>query len=262
MPLEAVARHCGVGGGCLAFQHELFPVCYRCRDLLGMRKSPLFAFMHGTAAVGVFFALSGYVLTRRYFETGEKRILIIGALKRWFSAFFAGISQRHDVMAAVRIFHLYKYEEAANISRSGWLISFGFSMRPPFDPTFWKALQGRIYRGISITTNNSLNPILWTIHLELIGSFVVFALCCADQYHLRAYPLAYHGNGSDRHGADALSRCNFGAVRAGMFAGLLFAAAQVGEFADGHSADCPWHCYSLAIASQSAFITCSILRDR
>lgn len=147
--------------------------------------SPLFAFFHGTAAVGVFFALSGYVLTRRYFETGEKRILVIGALKRWFRLFLPVFL---SVMMSWILFHfhLYRYEEAAKISHSGWLISFGFAMRPPFDPTFWTALREGFTEAF-FHDNNALNPILWTIHLELIGSFIVFAFAALIS-HLRAHP--------------------------------------------------------------------------
>lgn len=139
----------------------------------GFFGTPLFAFVHGSAAVGVFFVLSAYVLTARYFETGQRRILIIGALKRWFRLFLPVFL---SVMMSWLLFHfhLYPYEDAAKISHSGWLMTFGLSMNPPFDPTFLAALQ----EGLIIAfyhNNNSFNPLLWTIHIEFIGSYIAFA---------------------------------------------------------------------------------------
>jgi len=140
----------------------------------GLAATPLFAFVHGTGAVDIFFVLSGYVLTYRYFETGRPRILIVGALKRWFRLFLPVFL---SIMLSWLLFrfHLYAYEQAGKISGSNWLASFGFSMISPFDPTFWKALK----EGLIIAfhhDNNSLNPLLWTIHIELLGSYMVFAL--------------------------------------------------------------------------------------
>ncbi len=139
----------------------------------GVRGTPFFAFLHGSAAVSVFFVLSGYVLTRRYFETGDKRVLIIGAAKRWFRLFLPVFL---SVMLSWLFFAggLYAYEDAGAISHSDWLTSFGFSMIPPFEPNFLAA----IINGFSETVYhdvNAFNPLLWTIHIELIGSYLAFA---------------------------------------------------------------------------------------
>jgi hypothetical protein len=37
-------------------------------------------------------------------------------------------------------------------------------MRPPFDPNFWMALKEGLTEAF-FHDNNSLNPILWTIHV-------------------------------------------------------------------------------------------------
>src|SRR5690242_11784453 len=42
-----------------------------------------YGLVNGTAAVLFFFVLSGFVLTRRYFATGDAMILARGAVKRW-----------------------------------------------------------------------------------------------------------------------------------------------------------------------------------
>jgi len=138
----------------------------------GLAGTPFYAFVHGTGAVCIFFVLSGYVLTRRYFETGQKRVLINGALKRWFRLFL-------PVFLSVMLswlffhFHLYAYESAGLESRSDWLATFGFAMKPPFDPTFGAAVANGLSEAF-FHDNNAFNPLLWTIHIEFMGSYLVF----------------------------------------------------------------------------------------
>jgi peptidoglycan/LPS O-acetylase OafA/YrhL len=100
-------------------------------------------------------------------------VLIIGALKRWFRLFLPAFM---SVMLSWLLFHfnLYAYREAAAISKSGWLLTFGFAMNPPFDPTFLAALKDGMREAI-YHDNRSFNPPLWTIHIELIGSYIAFA---------------------------------------------------------------------------------------
>src|SRR5580692_8294430 len=84
LPLEALR---GLAALVVVVWHFFLGLDPAVLSLPGLRGTPFFAFVHGSAAVGVFFVLSGYVLTRRYFETGQKRVLVIGALKRWFRLF-------------------------------------------------------------------------------------------------------------------------------------------------------------------------------
>ena len=51
------------------------------------RGTPLFVFMNGRAAIQLFFVLSAYVLTRRYFELGDNRILLNSDLRKSLAAF-------------------------------------------------------------------------------------------------------------------------------------------------------------------------------
>jgi peptidoglycan/LPS O-acetylase OafA/YrhL len=183
VPLEALRGIAAIVVVAWHFTLSFFPTMVDAAHCT-LCETPLFAFMHGTAAVGVFFALSGYVLTRRYFETGERRILVIGALKRWFRLFLPVFL---SVILSWLLFatNSYSYEKAGMLSRSGWLVSFGYAMRTPFDPTFWMALKDGFTEAF-YHDEQSLNPILWTIHLELIGSFTAFAFAALIG-HLRNY---------------------------------------------------------------------------
>jgi peptidoglycan/LPS O-acetylase OafA/YrhL len=51
-------------------------------DPIALVRTPLFALINGSAAVAVFFVLSGFVLTVRAFEDGRAERLIVGIFKR------------------------------------------------------------------------------------------------------------------------------------------------------------------------------------
>src|ERR1700728_2842757 len=42
-----------------------------------------YGLIYGTAAVTLFFVLSGFVLTRRFLMNGDQQIILRGAIKRW-----------------------------------------------------------------------------------------------------------------------------------------------------------------------------------
>src|ERR1039457_6744670 len=83
--------------------------------------NPLFVFMNGPAAVARFFVLSGYVLSRRCFESGDNRILLKGAVKRWPRLMGPVLLV---VLTSYLLFKLdlYRFEQAGAISGSPWLI--------------------------------------------------------------------------------------------------------------------------------------------
>jgi peptidoglycan/LPS O-acetylase OafA/YrhL len=52
-------------------------------ERIALFGTPLFAFVNGTAAVVLFFVLSGFVLTVRAFQSRSSVPLIVGAVRRW-----------------------------------------------------------------------------------------------------------------------------------------------------------------------------------
>jgi peptidoglycan/LPS O-acetylase OafA/YrhL len=135
---------------------------------------PWFGVLNGDAAVAFFFVLSGFVLTRRYFENKDDLSIARGVVKRWprlaVPAFAA-------VMVSWALFHfdLYRHADVAQITKSPWLYYFSFASKAPFATDFWTAIaQGgffTFFRGEAL-----LDPPLWTMRYELIGSYVAFAL--------------------------------------------------------------------------------------
>lgn len=135
---------------------------------------PAFVFINGPASVALFFVLSGYVLSRRFFETNDYNILFKGAIKRWPR--LAG-----PVLVAVLAsyalfkFNLYEFQQAGAVSGSPWLMHFGhmdvYHDKPPIQ--LWSALwEGGVLA--FIRGDNYYNSVIWTMHPEFVGSLIVF----------------------------------------------------------------------------------------
>ena len=129
---------------------------------------PLSAFTAGHFAVCLFFVLSGYVLSYRFIGQANQTIPLLSAIiKRpvrlagvlLFSLFCAGLLLQ---------FNFLEHSAVATARGSGpWLNGFwteAFS---------WSQLAFDIAKG---SAGAEYNPPLWTLKIELIGSFLVFGL--------------------------------------------------------------------------------------
>ncbi|MER1986562.1 MAG: acyltransferase [Solibacillus sp.] len=130
-------------------------------------QSPLNLLYNGNFAVCIFFVLSGFVLSYKYFVKKENGILVESAVKRYFrlalpvtvSVLFAYILLK---------FNLYYY---------GYSISITKSTMPDFyamEASLLNALQEGLF-GAFFLKEFSHNAVLWTMYYELLGSFIVFA---------------------------------------------------------------------------------------
>jgi peptidoglycan/LPS O-acetylase OafA/YrhL len=135
---------------------------------------PWFGLLNGDAAVGFFFVLSGFVLTRRYFQRGDDLSVVRGVVKRWPRL---AVPVLAAVLMSWALFalDLYRFTNVAPITNSAWLYYFAFAYQTPFVPDLWGAImQGgflTFFRGDSFYDSS-----LWTMRIELIGSYVAFAL--------------------------------------------------------------------------------------
>jgi peptidoglycan/LPS O-acetylase OafA/YrhL len=146
-------------------------------DAASFAGLPGFGLIYGTAAITLFFVLSGYVLTRRYFETHDGAIILRGVLKRWPR--LAG-PVLVVVMASYALcaLHAYFHVQAAEITKSAWLAHFGGFVEKPFAPSLLDALNQGVFatffRGESYYDSS-----LWTMRYELGGSFLAFGIALA-----------------------------------------------------------------------------------
>jgi peptidoglycan/LPS O-acetylase OafA/YrhL len=125
----------------------------------------------GHAAVVVFFVLSGFVLTRRFFTTGDRAIIARGAIKRW-PRLVGPVLLTVLVSWLLFQFNLYSFRAAGLALQSDWLATTPISET---NPTFVRAFaQGTITT--FLLGDATFDNALWTMRVEFIGSFLAFGL--------------------------------------------------------------------------------------
>ncbi len=133
-----------------------------------VQLSPLHLLVAGNFSVCIFFALSGFVLSARYFQTHSRRAVIAGARRRYLRL---SIPVLASVMLAFVLisFHAFSNRALAEQTGSQWLNRF-WNIRPNFLDALYHGAVG-VFIG---RPNDGYNTVLWTMQTELIGSFLVF----------------------------------------------------------------------------------------
>ncbi len=124
----------------------------------------------GNFSVCIFFVLSGYVLTHKYFKTKDKNIIISGAVRRYIRLFvpvFATIMFSF-LLSSAGLFHYYL--EAVAVSGNNNYASY-WTFTPSIVDAFKSAVWGTFFAG-----DDTYNPVLWTMTVEFYGSMLVFAM--------------------------------------------------------------------------------------
>lgn len=133
-------------------------------DPIALVRTPLFALVNGTAAVAIFFVLSGFVLTFRAMEQRDWRQLLVGALKRWPR--LVPLAATVNVLSAIFLM-LGLYQDRTWFGASAFKQGTGISV-------IGSALAEGAFSTF-IIGSASFNSSLWTMHYELFGSFIAYA---------------------------------------------------------------------------------------
>jgi peptidoglycan/LPS O-acetylase OafA/YrhL len=133
-------------------------------------KSIFSVFTNGNFAVCIFFILSGYVLSRKYFQSGSFQTLVSGAQRR-FLRLYIPVAFTLLISYLFIKFHLYYNIPVSNVAHSGWW--FGGMWDFPY-PTRRLAVC-LLYRTM-FTGDSSFDTCLWSVSVELYYSLFVFAL--------------------------------------------------------------------------------------
>lgn len=134
-----------------------------------LRNTPLNILFDGPFAVCIFFVLSGYVLTYKFFQKGDNDIIISAASRRYlrlvvlvlFSILFAYI---------ILSLNLFFNHQAYIITGSDFLNGF-YS----FEPNIVEAIRQALW-GVFFDDSHTYNAVLWTMKTEFFGSMLVFAM--------------------------------------------------------------------------------------
>jgi len=134
--------------------------------------SPLNLFYNGGFAVCIFFVLSGYVLTNKFFRTKQHEVIISSAVRRYvrlmIPILFTVISAY--ILLAGRFYYNIP---VSNITGSQWLASAN-NYTPSFADVLKQGLWGVFFESPNQFIS-SFNNVLWTIKIEFIGSILVFS---------------------------------------------------------------------------------------
>ena len=131
--------------------------------------SPLNFLTNGNFCVALFFVLSGYVLTRKYFHTNDIRMLVSAAHQRFFRLYIPVACTICLSFILVRFSLLY-HVEAAVISHSEWWLKTLW----PDTHSFLSFAKALLYR-VMFQGDNAYDVSLWTMSIEFFGSMLVFA---------------------------------------------------------------------------------------
>lgn len=174
--LEAVR---GIASLVVVFHHFAlgFVPAIRLRFPDGIAGTPLFCLINGSAAVTLFFVLSGFVLTRRYFDRGRAGgELAIAAAKRmprlWVPATASAI-----LAWLVISLDLTWNVEAARSTGSDWLRLYANAGFPAvYRPDFATVMGQSVTLFFHPANPGLVNTNLWTMYFELFGSMLCFAI--------------------------------------------------------------------------------------
>lgn len=131
---------------------------------------------NGTAAVVVFFVLSGLVLPISFFRSdGSVKTIQISILNRFPRLFLLVFITVMGAYIAYALGLNYS-KQAAEFSGSNWLASEGYPnadgyFTPDFVTALWQSTFGTL-----LDNRANFNVSLWTMAHELFGSFVTFGL--------------------------------------------------------------------------------------
>jgi len=147
-------------------------------------QTPLLAFLSGNFAVGIFFVLSGFVLSVGFFKKKDPNGIKRLASKRYLRLMLPAAASIMIGWLLVQLGTRGITGQVGDITHSGWLLA-----QWPAHFDFFRALwEGAVEMFASGEVH--YNSALWTINYELTGSFIVFGsllLFGASRYRWLAY---------------------------------------------------------------------------
>ncbi|KQV83223.1 acyltransferase [Rhizobium sp. Root1220] len=163
---------------------------------IASHKSPMAFLYDGASAVFIFFTLSGYVLTAAFAKTEAP--FVSQAVNRTLRL---GIPVAASVAFSAVLFAVFAgYNVAAGeITGSAWLSTYWsppidrWFGRDAFDALFIGYGESSMFRWFGVSAANlpalpsAFNAPLWTLSVELYGSFLIFALNIAQRRNTRLW---------------------------------------------------------------------------
>lgn len=137
-----------------------------------IRLSPFSIIYNSGFAVCLFFVISGYALSYKYFKTSSREYIRSSVVRRYFRL---EVPILFSVLVSYILLKtgLYFNSIAANSFTKN---IFWFSNLWSMQPDLWVALKEGLYSSLFNAGTLPYNPVLWTMFIEFIGSMVVFSI--------------------------------------------------------------------------------------
>ena len=132
--------------------------------------TPMMGLFTGSFAVAIFFVLSGFVLSIGFFVKNDESIIKRLAVKRYLRLMLPAFTAIILAYVILRLGLDDWKSQAAQITHSGWLSALWVQA-----PNLWEAITQGVY-GVFATGGSTYNPVLWTLKVEFIGSFMIFGM--------------------------------------------------------------------------------------
>ena len=138
-------------------------------------SSPLGLIGAGNFSVCIFFVLSGYVLTQKYFSIGDKNLIVSGILRRYIRLLIPVITVTllSFLLSSFGLFHYYT--ETVMITANNNPANF-WTGYWTFSPGIDDAIKQAVYDSFFVGDDVHYDPVLWTMTIEFYGSMLVFAI--------------------------------------------------------------------------------------
>lgn len=142
-------------------------------------RSPVLApFVNDAMPVAVFFVLSGDALSAAYWARQSHESVTKLAVKRYFRLGVPIFASCLVVFVLMKTGLIFSHQAAGIVGREDWLGIFLRYNYGVVDLIKYAAFD--VF--FNHTTTGSLNPFLWTMRLELLGSILVFCYLMLDSY--------------------------------------------------------------------------------
>jgi peptidoglycan/LPS O-acetylase OafA/YrhL len=132
---------------------------------------------NGTFAVGVFFAISGYVLTIRRWHSPNNPPLYIAFARRYLRLTLPIIAATFIAWALIALGATPMKGTGDVAQVTSWYKAF-----VGFEADFFRAWFFALFGTYGFLWDNNYNPFLWTMMIELWGALIIYAISQHERY--------------------------------------------------------------------------------
>jgi len=142
--------------------------------------------LNGGASVTLFFVLSGLILSLPFAKDRSRLRVLMALLKRWPR--LAALTTIACLFSwGMIVLSQDNYEQAAAVTNNKWMASHFNAPLKSQDISWMAALREGLFN-VFVSGSSTFDSPLWTMRIELFGSFVVF-LMAPVLFGLRSWPL-------------------------------------------------------------------------